>query len=195
MRDAYQVAKIRAAEASAAGASPGRDAHAAGGGGSCLGLREAAARVPRRGLRGAGRDPRGYRGQRRRRALRRGAACQAGAAVTAIQAGPRAPRCAALPPRAAGRGRRVARGRTTPGRTSPPAMTPGGMRHAIGHADLIIDGLLGIGGKGGLREPYATLAQLAANSAGTPPRGRPAKRHRRGHRSGRGPRRAGPTSP
>ncbi len=39
-------------------------------------------------------------------------------------------------------------------------------RHAIGHADLIIDGLLGIGGKGGLREPYATLAQYAANSAG-----------------------------
>ena len=40
-------------------------------------------------------------------------------------------------------------------------------RHAIGHADLIIDGLLGIGGRGGLREPFATLAQLAANSAGT----------------------------
>lgn len=38
------------------------------------------------------------------------------------------------------------------------------LRHAIGHADLIIDGLLGIGGKGGLREPYATLAQLAANA-------------------------------
>jgi hydroxyethylthiazole kinase-like uncharacterized protein yjeF len=41
------------------------------------------------------------------------------------------------------------------------------VRHAIGHADLVIDGLLGIGGKGGLREPFATLAQLAANSAGT----------------------------
>ena len=37
-------------------------------------------------------------------------------------------------------------------------------RSAIGHADLIIDGMLGIGGKGGLREPYATLAQLAANA-------------------------------
>jgi ADP-dependent NAD(P)H-hydrate dehydratase / NAD(P)H-hydrate epimerase len=45
--------------------------------------------------------------------------------------------------------------------------TPGHeVRHAIGHADLIIDGMLGIGGKGGLREPYATLAQYAANSAG-----------------------------
>ena len=37
-------------------------------------------------------------------------------------------------------------------------------RSAIGHADLIIDGMLGIGGKGGLREPYSTLAQLAANA-------------------------------
>jgi hydroxyethylthiazole kinase-like uncharacterized protein yjeF len=40
------------------------------------------------------------------------------------------------------------------------------VRHAIGHADLIIDGLLGIGGHGGLREPYATLAHYAANSTG-----------------------------
>jgi hydroxyethylthiazole kinase-like uncharacterized protein yjeF len=38
------------------------------------------------------------------------------------------------------------------------------VRSLIGHADLIIDGMLGIGGKGGLREPYATLAQLAANA-------------------------------
>jgi hydroxyethylthiazole kinase-like uncharacterized protein yjeF len=38
------------------------------------------------------------------------------------------------------------------------------VRRAIGYADLIIDGLLGIGGRGGLREPYATLAQLAANA-------------------------------
>ncbi len=35
---------------------------------------------------------------------------------------------------------------------------------AIGAADLIIDGLLGIGGRGGLREPYAALADLAARS-------------------------------
>ena len=40
------------------------------------------------------------------------------------------------------------------------------MRSEIGHADLIIDGLLGIGGKGGLREPYATLAALADNTRG-----------------------------
>jgi len=40
-------------------------------------------------------------------------------------------------------------------------------RHAIGHADLIIDGMLGIGGSGGLREPYATLAYLAAGASAT----------------------------
>ena len=35
---------------------------------------------------------------------------------------------------------------------------------ATGAADLVIDGLLGIGGRGGLREPYAALAGLAARS-------------------------------
>jgi hydroxyethylthiazole kinase-like uncharacterized protein yjeF len=35
---------------------------------------------------------------------------------------------------------------------------------ALGAADLILDGLLGIGGHGGLREPQATLAGLAARS-------------------------------
>ena len=36
---------------------------------------------------------------------------------------------------------------------------------AIGAADLILDGLLGIGGQGGLREPQASLAGLAARSS------------------------------
>ena len=35
---------------------------------------------------------------------------------------------------------------------------------AIGAADLILDGLLGIGGRGGLREPQASLAGLSAGS-------------------------------
>ena len=35
---------------------------------------------------------------------------------------------------------------------------------ALGAADLILDGLLGIGGRGGLREPQASLAELAARS-------------------------------
>jgi hydroxyethylthiazole kinase-like uncharacterized protein yjeF len=38
---------------------------------------------------------------------------------------------------------------------------------AIAGADLIIDGILGIGGRGGLREPAATLARLAARAAGS----------------------------
>jgi hydroxyethylthiazole kinase-like uncharacterized protein yjeF len=76
-----------------------------------------------------------------------------GAAVTAILAGPRA--------HLGGRGAlRAAGGRFL-------TITPDhDVRHAIGHADLILDGMLGIGGKGGLREPYATLAQYAASSSG-----------------------------
>jgi ADP-dependent NAD(P)H-hydrate dehydratase / NAD(P)H-hydrate epimerase len=38
-------------------------------------------------------------------------------------------------------------------------------RAAIAAADLIIDGILGIGGHGGLREPAATLAAFAAQAA------------------------------
>jgi ADP-dependent NAD(P)H-hydrate dehydratase / NAD(P)H-hydrate epimerase len=38
-------------------------------------------------------------------------------------------------------------------------------RAAIADADLIIDGILGIGGHGGLREPAATLADLTAQAA------------------------------
>ncbi len=94
-----------------------------------------------------------------------------GAAVTAIPAGPRLHPGGAAALRAAG-GRFVA---VAPPRGPDDTRPDGGARydagrdarHAIGHADLIIDGLLGIGGKGGLREPFATLAQLAANSAGT----------------------------
>ncbi len=36
---------------------------------------------------------------------------------------------------------------------------------AIADADLIIDGILGIGGRGGLREPAASLAQVVAQAA------------------------------
>jgi ADP-dependent NAD(P)H-hydrate dehydratase / NAD(P)H-hydrate epimerase len=38
----------------------------------------------------------------------------------------------------------------------------------IGAADLVLDGLLGIGGHGGLREPYSTLAGLAAQAGDGP---------------------------
>lgn len=39
-------------------------------------------------------------------------------------------------------------------------------REAVSPADLILDGLLGIGGRGGLREPYAALARIAVDSPG-----------------------------
>ncbi|HEY2286647.1 MAG TPA: NAD(P)H-hydrate dehydratase, partial [Streptosporangiaceae bacterium] len=65
-----------------------------------------------------------------------------GAAVTAIVAGPKTHPGGLSALRAAG-------GRVT-GETDP-----------IGHADLIIDGLLGIGGRGGLREPFSGLAAQA----------------------------------
>ncbi|GAA1113021.1 NAD(P)H-hydrate dehydratase [Nocardiopsis metallicus] len=39
-----------------------------------------------------------------------------------------------------------------------------GVESALFDTDLIVDGLLGIGGRGGLREPFAALAALASNS-------------------------------
>jgi ADP-dependent NAD(P)H-hydrate dehydratase / NAD(P)H-hydrate epimerase len=65
-----------------------------------------------------------------------------GAAVTAITAGPKAHAGGTDDLRAAG-------GRITADRDT------------IARADLIIDGLLGIGGRGGLREPFAGLAAAA----------------------------------
>jgi ADP-dependent NAD(P)H-hydrate dehydratase / NAD(P)H-hydrate epimerase len=70
-----------------------------------------------------------------------------GARVTAVAAAGRVHEQGAAAVRAAG-------GRVT-GPTGP------GLPGLIGSADLVLDGLLGIGGRGGLREPYATLAALA----------------------------------
>src|SRR5260370_4078024 len=66
-----------------------------------------------------------------------------GAAMTAIPPGRKAHEGGAADLRAAG-------GRVT-----------GDPGDAIARADLIIDGLLGIGGRGGLREPFAGLAAAA----------------------------------
>jgi ADP-dependent NAD(P)H-hydrate dehydratase / NAD(P)H-hydrate epimerase len=78
-----------------------------------------------------------------------------GASVTAVQVGSRLHEAAAGALRRSG-GRVVPAGQVQ--------AAPG----LIGGADLIIDGILGIGGEGGLREPAATLAGLAgeASSAG-----------------------------
>ncbi len=67
-----------------------------------------------------------------------------GAAVTAITAAPKAHEGGTADLRAAG------------GRVTGTAA-----KDAIARADLIIDGLLGIGGRGGLREPFAGLAAAA----------------------------------
>jgi len=69
-----------------------------------------------------------------------------GAAVTAVTAGPKAHAGGTADLRAAG-------GRVTG--------AAAGADDLIARADLIIDGLLGIGGRGGLREPFAGLAAAA----------------------------------
>ena len=69
-----------------------------------------------------------------------------GAAVTAITAGPKAHAGGTADLRAAG-------GRVTG--------TLAGADDLMARADLIVDGLLGIGGRGGLREPFAGLAAAA----------------------------------
>ena len=72
------------------------------------------------------------------------------------------PRCWRSP-RARGCTRRAPR-RCAPRAAGWPARTTPRVPAAIGAADLILDGLLGIGGRGGLREPQAALAGLAAGS-------------------------------
>jgi hydroxyethylthiazole kinase-like uncharacterized protein yjeF len=171
VRDAYQVAKVRAAEAAlmalvpdgalmqraAAGLASVCARLLAGGSGGVYGARVAV-------LAGTG-DNGGD-------ALYAGALLAArGAAVTAIQAGGKIHPggTAALK----SRGGRVVT--VTPPRGPDDTRPDVGARydaghdarHAIGHADLIIDGMLGIGGSGGLREPYATLAHLSAGAGAT----------------------------
>ena len=73
-----------------------------------------------------------------------------GAAVLAVTAGSRVHEQGAAALRAAG------------GRLA--SADDDGVSAAMGAADLILDGLLGIGGRGGLREPQASLAGLAARS-------------------------------
>ncbi|HXZ73717.1 MAG TPA: NAD(P)H-hydrate epimerase, partial [Streptosporangiaceae bacterium] len=77
-----------------------------------------------------------------------------GARVTAVAAGGRVHEEGAAALRAAG-------GRVT-GPDDP------GLPAVIAAADLVLDGLLGIGGRGGLREPYSTLAGLAGRARGGP---------------------------
>jgi hydroxyethylthiazole kinase-like uncharacterized protein yjeF len=179
MRVAYSVSKVRAAEAALMALVPDgalMQRAAAGLASVCAGLlRDGAGAVyGARVVILAGTGDNGgdalYAGERLARR---------GASVTAIQAGPRLhEKGARALIEAGGRVIPVVPPRdpdeTRDDLASPPDEAEQGghgrydagydVRRAIGHADLIIDGMLGIGGRGGLREPYATLAQLAANA-------------------------------
>jgi ADP-dependent NAD(P)H-hydrate dehydratase / NAD(P)H-hydrate epimerase len=173
VRDAYQVAKVRAAEAALMALVPDgklMQRAAAGLAAVCASLlRDSAGGVyGARVVILAGPGDNGgdalYAGERLARR---------GAVVTAIQAGQRVHAAGAKALAAAG-GRiiGVELGPAPDDTRIDDALAPRparldashAVRHAIGHADLIIDGLLGIGGTGGLREPMATLAQLAATA-------------------------------
>jgi hydroxyethylthiazole kinase-like uncharacterized protein yjeF len=85
-----------------------------------------------------------------------------GAAVTAIAAASRLHEPGAAALRAAG-GTIEPAADPAPAGTAP-AGTAGDAGRALDRADLIIDGLLGIGGRGGLREPAAALADRAGRA-------------------------------
>jgi ADP-dependent NAD(P)H-hydrate dehydratase / NAD(P)H-hydrate epimerase len=146
MRIAYQVAKVRAAEqALMAQLPPGTlmQRAAAGLAAVCARLAGQVSGIRVVVLAGSG-DNGGdalYAGARLARR---------GAAVLAVQAGARLHEAGAAALRAAG-GRVAA--------ADDPAVPA-----VLGSAELILDGLLGIGGHGGLREPQASLAALAARS-------------------------------
>ena len=153
MRDAYQVAAVRAAEQALMDLVPdgtlmGRAA--TGLASICAALLHAA---PGR-VYGARVVVLAGRGDNGGDALYAGALlARRGAAVTAIAAGSAVHPGGAAALREAG------------GRVSSPAdvgyadAVPAA--HPIAGADLIVDGLLGIGGRGGLREPFASLAAEA----------------------------------
>jgi hydroxyethylthiazole kinase-like uncharacterized protein yjeF len=182
VRDAYQVAKVRAAEAALMALVPDGALMQR----AAAGLATVSADLLRAGpggIYGARVAVLAGSGDNGGDALYAGARLAArGAEVTAIAGGSRVHEAAAAALRAVG-GRVIpvtppsapddtrSDDGTRPEGTRPAAPSrydPGhDVRSAIGRADLILDGLLGIGGKGGLREPFATLAQLAANSAGT----------------------------
>jgi ADP-dependent NAD(P)H-hydrate dehydratase / NAD(P)H-hydrate epimerase len=171
VRDAYQVAKVRAAEAALMALVPDgalMQRAAAGLASVCATVLRASPGV----LYGSRVVVLAGTGDNGGDALYAAAMlARRGAAVTALQAGPRMHAGGAGALRAAG-GRIV---EVMPLRGADDTLPDiaarhdvgHAARHAIGHADLILDGMLGIGGKGGLRDPYATLAQLAANSAAT----------------------------
>jgi hydroxyethylthiazole kinase-like uncharacterized protein yjeF len=161
MRYAHEVDKVRAAERALMARSPEgalmRRA-AAGLASVCAGL----LRSGRAGVIGPGEGVYGSRvvllagsGDNGGDALYAGALlARRGARVTAVLAGSRTHEGGLAALRSAG------------GRSLDAADSAGSVA-AIEAADLVIDGLLGIGGRGGLREPHATLAGHASRSVAT----------------------------
>lgn len=91
------------------------------------------------------------------------------AAATASQPASPQPSSEPAKPAAPGSGDAIAKPAVSPG--AAPAISPDAApaisadaSAAIAAADLIIDGLTGIGGRGGLREPAASLANLVAHA-------------------------------
>jgi ADP-dependent NAD(P)H-hydrate dehydratase / NAD(P)H-hydrate epimerase len=92
-----------------------------------------------------------------------------GAVVTAIAAAGRIHQEGAAELRRAGGRLLTAAGAPAAGGAPDPNAGPAGdaaVGEVLGRADLIIDGLLGIGGRGGLREPAARLAGLTERARG-----------------------------
>ena len=149
MREAREVAKVRAAEAELMAALPDgalMQRAAAGLAATCVQLLDGVYGARVVVLAGPG-DNGGDALYAAARLAGRGAAVLAVAAGSKIHDGG----AAAL---------RAAHGRiVSPDDAEVPA--------AIERADLILDGMLGIGGHGGLREPYATLAAAAGGSGAT----------------------------
>jgi hydroxyethylthiazole kinase-like uncharacterized protein yjeF len=161
MRYAHEVDKVRAAERALMARSPEgalMQRAAAGLASVCGGL----LRSGRAGVIGSGEGVYGSRvvllvgsGDNGGDALYAGARlARRGARVTAVLAGSKTHEGGLTALRSAG------------GRSLDAADAPGSVA-AIEAADLIIDGLLGIGGRGGLREPHATLAGHASRSVAT----------------------------
>src|SRR5260370_7605731 len=146
MRYAHEVAKVRAAEQALMARSPEgalMAMAAAGLGATCARLLGSVygARVVVLAGRGDNGGDALYAGQR---LARRGARTHAVLTGSRVHPGG----AAAL---------RIAGGRAV-------AATDQAVAGLIGEADLIIDGMLGIGGRGGLREPQSSLAELAARA-------------------------------